>query len=75
MAEVFKQIGPSAWVHPDIGSTAFPRKPPDWIAPYLLNISESAYRMGADHVRSNLATALSEIGVALKSDIPNGDDR
>lgn len=55
----FKNIEGNIWLHEDLPLLPFPAKPPEWIAPFLVQAYEQGYRDGELHVQEGVREGLS----------------
>ena len=49
------------WQHEDSGGIYFDKKPPEWIVPYLVCISERSYSRGRQHAIAPLKEIIEDI--------------
>lgn len=49
------------WQHEDIGGISFDKKPPEWMGPYLVSISERSYKRGRQHALAPFKEIIEEI--------------
>lgn len=54
MMSDFVQLKNGKWQHKDIGSITFDKKPPEWMAPYLISLAHISYNRGEAHALAPL---------------------
>jgi hypothetical protein len=53
----FKKVGGDVWVHIDLARLRFLKKPPEWMASYLVKAYEDGYSDGKRHVQDSIREA------------------
>ncbi len=64
----YKNVGGNTWVHVDIPTVSFPRKPPDWLEEILLRIYGHGIAKGERNVKEKISLALGFLTEHLEGD-------